>query len=202
MVVIATKDGSVVYGKYGVPARATMATTELKSNDFDCVILPGGFEAPDRVRLLPEVQEFVREMDQSKKLVAAICHGPWIMISADICKGRKMTAFWSIEADIKNDTKGKPYSVVANIPYYITGMIIRTLLSHEHPPEKMALLMQKEVAQRITKRDGKESILSLAVDFYADASYEMSVKKQYFSPQPKVDSAVLSLTNIQVKNIY
>jgi len=99
---IATKDGAVVYGKYGVPARATMATTDLKSSEFDAVVLPGGFEAPDRVRLLPEVQQFVREMDEQKKLVAAICHGPWIMISAGICKGRKMTAFWSIEADIKN----------------------------------------------------------------------------------------------------
>ena len=68
----------------------------------DLVILPGGFEAPDRVRLLTEVQEFVREMDEQKKLVAAICHGPWIMISAEICKGRKMTAFWSIEADLRN----------------------------------------------------------------------------------------------------
>ena len=50
---VATKDGAVVYGKYGVPARATMATTDLKSNNFDCVVLPGGFEAPDRLRLLP-----------------------------------------------------------------------------------------------------------------------------------------------------
>ena len=65
---VATKDGAVVYGKYGVPARATMATTELKSSNFDCVVLPGGFEAPDRVRLLSEVQEFVREMDQQKKI--------------------------------------------------------------------------------------------------------------------------------------
>jgi protease I len=99
---VATKDGVVVYGKYGVPARVTMATVDLKTKDFDCVILPGGFEAPDRVRLLPEVLEFVREMDEQKKLVAAICHGPWIMISANICKGRKMTAFWSIEADLRN----------------------------------------------------------------------------------------------------
>jgi protease I len=99
---VATKDGVVVYGPYGVPARVTMATVDLKTKDFDCVILPGGFEAPDRVRLLPEVLEFVREMDEQKKLVAAICHGPWIMISANICKGRKMTAFWSIEADLRN----------------------------------------------------------------------------------------------------
>jgi len=99
---IATKDGDVVYGKYGVPARATMSVSDLNADNFDMVILPGGFEAPDRVRLLPEVQEFVRNMDAQKKLVAAICHGPWIMISAGITKGRKMTAFWSIEADIRN----------------------------------------------------------------------------------------------------
>ena len=67
---IATKDGVVVNGKYGVPARATMATIDLNVNNFDAVILPGGFEAPDRVRLLTEVQEFVREMDEQKRLMA------------------------------------------------------------------------------------------------------------------------------------
>ena len=61
---IATKDGAVVNGKYGVPARTTMATTDLKEENFDAVILPGGFEAPDRVRLLPEVLDFLREMNR------------------------------------------------------------------------------------------------------------------------------------------
>ena len=51
---VATKDGAVVSGKYGVPARATMATTQLDADRFDLVVIPGGFEAPDRVRLLPE----------------------------------------------------------------------------------------------------------------------------------------------------
>ena len=99
---VATKDGEIVYGKYGVPARATMKTTDLRADHFDLVLLPGGFEAPDRVRLLPEVLEFVRDMDQQQKLIAAICHGPWILISAGITKGRKMTGYWSIEADLRN----------------------------------------------------------------------------------------------------
>lgn len=99
---VATKDGQTVIGKYGVPARATMKTTDLDAKRFDLVILPGGFEAPDRVRLLPEVLEFIRQMDVRKKLIAAICHGPWILISAGITRGRKMTAFWSIEADVRN----------------------------------------------------------------------------------------------------
>ena len=117
---IATKDGSVVYGKYGVPARATMATTELDPDNFDLVVLPGGFEAPDRVRLLTEVLEFVRKMDEQEKLIASICHGPWILISAGVTKGRKMTAFWSIEADVRNS--GADYQ--HKVPVVVDGNLI------------------------------------------------------------------------------
>jgi len=117
---LATKNGDVVYGKYGVPARATMSTSDLDANKVDIVILPGGFEAPDRVRLLPEVLEFIRQMDNQNKLIAAICHGPWILISAGITKGRKMTSFWSIEADVKNS--GAEYQ--HKVPVVIDGNII------------------------------------------------------------------------------
>jgi len=117
---VATKDGAVVYGKYGVPARATISTPELKVDNYDMVILPGGFEAPDRVRLLPEVLDFVCKMNEQKKLIAAICHGPWIMISAGITKDRKMTAFWSIEADLRNS--GADYQ--HKVPVVIDGNFI------------------------------------------------------------------------------
>jgi protease I len=117
---VATKDGAVVHGKYGVPARANIATTALDPDNYVAVVLPGGFEAPDRVRLLPEVLEFVCKMDAQKKLIAAICHGPWILISAGITKGRKMTAFWSIEADVRNS--GADYQHKA--PLVIDGNLI------------------------------------------------------------------------------
>jgi len=117
---VATKDGQVVYGKYGLPARATLSTADLDSKNFDMVLLPGGFEAPDRVRLLPEVLEFIRKMDQEKKLIAAICHGPWILISAGITKGRKMTAYWSIEADVRNS--GADYQ--HKVPVVVDGHLI------------------------------------------------------------------------------
>lgn len=117
---VATKDGQIVYGKYGVPARATTSTTELNVDKYDAVLLPGGFEAPDRVRLLPEVLEFIRRMDAQKKLIAAICHGPWILISAGITRGRKMTAYWSIEADLRNS--GADYQ--HKVPVVIDGNII------------------------------------------------------------------------------
>ncbi len=99
---VATPTGQDMPGKYGVPARATMSTADLKAADFDGVILPGGFESPDRLRIRPEVLQFVRDMDQAGKLVAAICHGPWILISAGVVKGRKVTGYMSIADDLKN----------------------------------------------------------------------------------------------------
>lgn len=99
---VATPGGQNMIGKYGVPARATMATDTLNASDFDCVLLPGGFESPDRLRIRPEVLRFVREMTEAGKLVAAICHGPWILISAGVVKGRKVTGYMSIADDLKN----------------------------------------------------------------------------------------------------
>jgi len=99
---VATPGGQNMIGKYGVPARATMSTDNLKVSDFDCVILPGGFESPDRLRIRPEVLRFVREMNEAGKLVAAICHGPWILISAGVVQGRPVTGYMSIAADLKN----------------------------------------------------------------------------------------------------
>ncbi|HNS20128.1 MAG TPA: type 1 glutamine amidotransferase domain-containing protein [Sedimentisphaerales bacterium] len=99
---VATPGGQNMIGKYGVPARATMSTDNLKASDFDGVILPGGFESPDRLRVRPEVLRFVREMDEAGKLVAAICHGPWVLISAGVVKGRRVTGYMSIADDLKN----------------------------------------------------------------------------------------------------
>jgi protease I len=141
---VATKGGEVVYGKYGVPARATLSTQMLDASLFDLVLLPGGFEAPDRVRLLPEVLEFIRQMDARKKLIAAICHGPWILISARITRGRKMTAYWSIEADMINS--GADYQHKA--PLVIDGNLI-TAPHYDNNPEFMrAVIAEMEKRQR------------------------------------------------------
>jgi protease I len=99
---VATKNGATVHGKYGVPARATMATDKLLAADFDLALVPGGFEAPDRVRLDKAVLEFLRQMDGSGKLIAAICHGPWVLISARVVRGRKMTGYDAIAEDLRN----------------------------------------------------------------------------------------------------
>ena len=92
------------------------------------------------------------------------------------------------------------YKLIANIPYYITGAILEYYLSHKHQPLQMVVLVQKEVAERIVARDGKESILSIAVKVYGDPKIVYRVKRGSFNPIPNVDSAVLAISNISRKN--
>lgn len=99
-----------------------------------------------------------------------------------------------LDVDIK-DFVQEEYKLIANIPYYITGEITRRFLTSEYKPQCMVLLVQKEVADRIV--DIKESILSLSVKVYGTPKKVMIVKKEYFSPEPKVDSAIIRISNIQ-----
>lgn len=91
----------------------------------------------------------------------------------------------------------KSYKVVANIPFYITGAIIECFLESLNQPSKMALIIQKEVAERIVVRDGKESILSMSVKVFGEPKYISKIPARYFSPEPKVDSAILLIDKIQ-----
>jgi 16S rRNA (adenine1518-N6/adenine1519-N6)-dimethyltransferase len=87
------------------------------------------------------------------------------------------------------------FSVVANIPYYLSGFLLRTLLEGAIQPQTLVFLMQKEVVERIA-RDPKESLLSLSVKVFGDPKYVKTIKRGHFNPPPKVDSAILQVTNI------
>lgn len=108
---------------------------------------------------------------------------------------------------LEYEPEGK-YKLIANIPYYITGLIIQKFLTASYQPELMVLLVQKEVAERITgsrkerlATHMKESILSISVKAYGTPKYGGTVKAKYFSPEPNVDSAILIIKNIS-KNFF
>lgn len=105
-----------------------------------------------------------------------------------------------LETDIETFgvKKGK-WKLIANIPYNITGAIIRKFLSADNQPERMVLLVQKEVAERIVGRKGKESILSISVKAYGRPRYVELVKAGSFAPMPSVDSAILAIEDISKK---
>lgn len=92
------------------------------------------------------------------------------------------------------------YKVVANIPYYISGLLFRTLLESECQPNTLVFLVQKEVATRIA-RDKKESLLSLSVKVFGNPTYICTVSRGHFTPPPKVDSAVIAISNISQEKL-
>lgn len=87
----------------------------------------------------------------------------------------------------------KNYKVVANLPYYLTSHILRYLCESKTPFSEAALLVQKEVAERVCAKPGQTSLLSISVQFYAEASTGMVVPAELFTPPPKVDSQILIL---------
>ena len=106
-----------------------------------------------------------------------------------------------LELDLSKKLRANSYKLIANIPYYITGQIFRKFLSGTLQPEKIVILVQKEIADRIVAHDKKESLLSLSVKVYGKAKKIMKVGKENFSPRPKVDSAILLIDDIS-KNFF
>src|SRR5437016_3738107 len=104
---IATPEGAPVTGKYAVPLHGKMDKTgtplrtfqELKVEHYDAVILTGGYEAPGRVRRDPTALAFVKAMAEAGKIVAGLCHGPWIMISAGILQGKTVCAYIDMRSE-------------------------------------------------------------------------------------------------------
>ncbi len=106
---IATKDAKLVSGRLNFPLELMVKyygnlvdAKKLKTADYDLVLIPGGFEAPDRMRQVPEILEFVRKMNKENKIVSAFCHGPWVLISAGIVRGKKIAGYIGIKDDINN----------------------------------------------------------------------------------------------------
>lgn len=115
--------------------------------------------------------------------------------AADIARGKLELTRGDVRALDPSSIAG-PYKIVANIPYYITGEIIRSFLEAAHKPESMTLLVQKEVAERIA-RDKKGSLLSVSVKAFGEPKYCFTVPRGAFKPAPNVDSAVLHIGDIR-----
>jgi 16S rRNA (adenine1518-N6/adenine1519-N6)-dimethyltransferase len=94
----------------------------------------------------------------------------------------------------KLNVKVKKYKIVANIPYYLTSVLIRNLLEIKNPPEDIFLMIQKEVGERICAKPGDMSILSIAVQYYANPKVLFTVPKGCFLPSPKIDSVFIRIT--------
>jgi protease I len=99
--VIGTGSAETYTSKHGYPVTVDAAAHEVEAADFDAVIVPGGY-APDLLRRYESVLNLVREADEQGKVVAAICHAGWVLVSADILKGRTVTCVSAIKDDVVN----------------------------------------------------------------------------------------------------
>lgn len=128
----------------------------------------------------------ILDLDISKTITSTSPTPPKERLQTEERESKKNPLLWRGRGEVR-------YKLIANIPYYITGAIIERFLSIEKKPEKMVLLVQKEVAERIVAKNKKESILSLAVKLYGTPKIVYRVSAGSFFPKPKVDSAVLKI---------
>lgn len=164
---------------------------EVKKGDLVLEIGPGKGALTEKL-LLAGAKVTAVEKDSDllpilkERFAKEIANKELILINEDIL---------DIKPKEKKLFSGK-YKIIANIPYNITGAIFKKFLSEENQPERMILMVQKEVADRILAKNSKESLLSISVKAYGSPKLITKVPKHLFSPEPKVDSAVIAINNI------
>jgi protease I len=112
-------------GKYGVPAVADIGFPAAAAGDYGALLVPGGW-APDKLRRYPEVLRLVREFDAARKPIGQICHAGWVLISAKVLKGRRVTSTPGIRDDMENAG-----AVWVDEPAVVDGHIV----SSRRPPD-------------------------------------------------------------------
>lgn len=99
--VVGTGSASTYNSKHGYPVKADVTADQVSANDFDGVVVPGGW-APDRIRRYPAVLKLVSDLNAQGKLVAAICHAGWVLVSANVLRGKTATSVPAIKDDMIN----------------------------------------------------------------------------------------------------
>lgn len=145
IVVVGSKRGERLQGKKGKESvEVDLGIDEARPEDFDALFIPGGY-SPDQLRADPRFVDFVSAFDDEGKLVAAVCHGPQILITADLVEGRRMTAWRTVQIDLENagaDVADEPVVVDGN---FITSrqpsdleQFSRAILDHAGGEEEVA----------------------------------------------------------------
>jgi 16S rRNA (adenine1518-N6/adenine1519-N6)-dimethyltransferase len=139
----------------------------------------------------PGLGVMTRPLSQAVAKVVAVEADPVLatLLARDAPPNLQVTRMDILQFDLATLPAG--YKVIANIPYYLTSKIFRLLIESPNPPSVMSLLIQKEVAERITAKPGQLSILALSIRYYGQAELVQVVERHKFWPAPEVDSAVL-----------
>lgn len=140
--VITVGTGRKLYkSKHGYEAQAEKDAGEVRADHFDGVIIPGGY-APDILRRHEDVLQFVRDCFNQGKVVASICHGAWVLVSAGILSGKKATSFFAIKDDVKN----------AGATYMDEEVVVDGNLITSRIPDDLPAFMRSIIAALLKER--------------------------------------------------
>ena len=165
---------------------------EIKPDDIVLEIGPGRGALTEK---LLKSAERVIAVEKDRKLFEFLQE----KFKKEVQAGSLMLVYKDIMNFELENYKLRSYKLIANIPYNITGAILKKFLTDKNQPEDMVLMVQHEVAKRIIATDKKESILSVSVKMYGNPKMIMKVSARYFSPAPKVDSAIIAIKSISRK---
>lgn len=142
VVIAAPEAGRVYAGKHGYPCRSDAAIADMAAADFAGIVLPGGW-APDKLRRIGKVKALIAEISASGKLVAAICHGGWMAVSAGIYRGVRVTGSLGIKDDLENAG-----AIFENAPVVIDRHFVSSRNPDDLPDFMMGALAVLEAAAR------------------------------------------------------
>ncbi len=134
--------GQIYKGKHGYPCKADIAFKDVVASQYEGVVVPGGY-APDKLRRFPEALKIIRELHSANKMIAFICHAGWLLISAHILKGKKVTSYIAIKDDMENAG-----AIWSDQPVVVDGNLISSRSPADLPVFAKAIL---ETLQRSHK---------------------------------------------------
>lgn len=150
--VVASKAKETYTGKHGVPFRSNLSPEKVNIDKYDAVIIPGG-RAPDRMRINNGLVKLVKEAHKKGKVIAAICHGPQMLIEADIVQGKKATCWKSVATDLKN--AGANF---VDAPVVVDGNIVTSRFPADLPKFcKETIKLLKKIARSSTSKSNFSS---------------------------------------------
>lgn len=128
---VGPEEGKTYPSKLGYPAKSDRAAKQVQSGEFDGIVIPGGF-APDYLRRHPEIIQLVQQISDQGKVVASICHGPWVLCSTQALRGKKATCFFAIKDDVVN----------AGATYLDAEVVVDGKLITSRKPDDLPAFMQ------------------------------------------------------------
>jgi protease I len=137
---------ATIHDDPGKTIRPDLTVDEAHADDFDALIIPGGVRNPDQLRMHPRVVDLIREFDRQGKPIAAICHGPWLLVEADLLRGRTATSWPSIRSDLRNAGAN-----VVDEPAVTDGNIVKSRKPDDVEAFKNALIELVENAPEVTE---------------------------------------------------